>query len=188
MSFSSTRAPRSKSWVVLYNVGSRTVRVISTLFKGLLLRIVIRWSLNRVKASLCVTWITDFFLPDLNVPHQHCCEQKSRTFSPRSKLGRISNDFEGSTFPRFVAQIEYSRPWKVLENPHVIFCSSFQNLRLGGVNFILWKKCCFGFWIGFWIRYYTNEQLMILRLTRNGSCLIIIIWKCMLPKRRFWKD
>ena len=24
---------------------------------------------------------------------------------------------------------------KVLENPHFIFCSSFHNLRLGGVNF-----------------------------------------------------
>ena len=32
------------------------------------------------------------------------------------------------------AQIEYSRPWKVLENPHFICCSSFQNLRLGGVK------------------------------------------------------
>ncbi len=42
-----------------------------------------------------------------------------------------------SIFPTqwFIAQIEYSRPWKVLRNPDFIFCSSFQNLRLGGINF-----------------------------------------------------
>ncbi len=51
---------------------------------------------------------------------------------------RWNADFR-STFPRFVAQIEYSRHWtleKCFENPHFIFCSSLQNLRLGWVKFL----------------------------------------------------
>jgi len=42
----------------------------------------------------------------------------------------FSNEFHGN-----VAHIEYSHPLKWFENPHYIFCSSFQNLRLGSINF-----------------------------------------------------
>ena len=67
------------------------------------------------------------------VQSPHIYAPPNEDFGRRNK--RWNADFEGSTFPRFVAQIEYSRPWKVLEKLHFIFCSSFQNLRLGGVTF-----------------------------------------------------
>ena len=43
---------------------------------------------------------------------------------------RCSTHFQG-----FVAQIEYSHPWKCIEHLHFIFCSTFQNLRLVSINF-----------------------------------------------------
>ncbi len=45
------------------------------------------------------------------------------------QIGRMNKRWNADvriTFTLFVAQIEHSRPWKVLRNPHFLFCSFFQ--------------------------------------------------------------
>ncbi len=61
-------------------------------------------------------------------------------FGRRNK--RWNPDFR-LTFQRLVAQIQYSRPWKVLPSKSGFhrFCS-FQNLRLGGINSGMLSSSC----------------------------------------------
>jgi len=47
------------------------------------------------------------------------------------------------SFQWFLSQIEYSLPWKVLRKSGFHhFCSSFQNLRLGSINFSFADGAC----------------------------------------------
>ena len=66
-------------------------------------------------------------------PHDACVY----LCSPNEDFGRMNkrrNDGFRDTFQRFVAQIEYSRPWKVLRKSAFHLCSSFQNLRSGSIK------------------------------------------------------
>ena len=56
---------------------------------------------------------------------------------------------------------------KSIKNPHFIFCSSFQNLRLGGIIARDFKTPTYGVQVG--MRDHSN------------------LWNFMFPKRRFWK-
>jgi hypothetical protein len=112
----------------------------------------------------------------------------------------------------FVAQIEYSRPWKVLPSKSAcIFCSSFRNLRLGGgklVKIVDWStnsstrlgtsslaRCGANVLI-LWFRTTHHHDIIILWFRQTHLHDIIILWfrmahhdiNLITPKRRFWKE
>ncbi len=121
---------------------------------------------------------------------------------PNEDFGRRNKRWNAdfwSTFQWILAQIEYSRPWKVLENPHFVCCQTFQNLRLGSIKFSLsdsfngrriifmsWKRCqrddCYKCHLE---RIYCS--VFISGVVSRSPSATVPCGKFMLTKRRFWK-
>ncbi len=72
---------------------------------------------------------------DSHIPEKKCFEISGL---PNEDLGRMNKRWNAD-FQTSFQWCEYSMlakiPWKSFGNPHFIFCSSFQNLRLGGLKF-----------------------------------------------------
>ncbi len=130
--------------------------------------------------------------------HHHAITMWLRSLcSPNEDVGRMNKRWNADfrlRFQWFVAQIEYSRPWKVLRKSafHLLFIVPKSSFGMDKVEFDwhIHHHATIILRVG-----HAHHAIIILwlwswvRLTHPSSCYHhLVTLKFMLPKRRCWKD